>query len=253
VADLARVLPGLPRQPEGWRYPDNDLPAAINVEVRTPAMGAWVDSGLVEHEPETGLLWVHGHIERQLGAMTDSNPTKWLPSTCARLDRLPETPLIARFRQHYLVCPRYFAPSGDAIEQALATVAVRAGDYANDQLSKAMRGKAIIGDVVGMWQRRGENRQTICFAVDKAHAHDLAAEFTSAGIAAEVVIDTTDDGERERIFGAFDKLDVRVLVSVGVLAIGFDSPVASCAILARPIRVTPSLSSMSWPPTAATT
>jgi DNA repair protein RadD len=136
--------------------------------------------------------------------------------------------------QRYLVRPRYFAPSTDGIEQALASVAIRAGDYAADQLSAAMRSKAIIGDVVGEWQRRGEDRQTIAFCVDKAHAADLAAEFVAAGIVAEVIVDDTGDDERKRIFSGFEKAEIRVLVSVGVLAIGFDSPVAACAILARP-------------------
>jgi DNA repair protein RadD len=136
--------------------------------------------------------------------------------------------------QGYLVRPRYFAPAGDTIAQALDTVSVRAGDYAADQLSRAMRSKAIIGDVVGEWQRRGEDRQTVAFCVDKTHAAELAAEFVAAGVVAEMVVDETDDDERRRIFTAFDALDIRVLVSVGVLSIGFDSPVASCAILARP-------------------
>jgi superfamily II DNA or RNA helicase len=138
----------------------------------------------------------------------------------------------------FLVKPRHFAPAGDAIERALADVAIRAGDYAVDQLSSAMRSKSIMGDVVGTWQRRGEDRQTIAFCVDKAHATELCAEFLSAGIVAEVVVDDTEDQDRERIFGAFDKCDIRVLVSVGVLAIGFDSPVAACAILARPTMST---------------
>jgi superfamily II DNA or RNA helicase len=136
--------------------------------------------------------------------------------------------------QGHLVPPRYFAPAGETIERALEGVSIRAGDYAADQLALAMRAKAIVGDVVGGWQRRGEDRQTICFCVDKAHAADLAAEFVAAGVVAEVVVDDTPDDERARIFAAFDKREIRVLVSVGVLAVGFDSPVASCAILARP-------------------
>lgn len=139
---------------------------------------------------------------------------------------------------NYLVRPRYFAPTGDAIEEALKQVSIRAGDYATEQLSQAMRSKSIIGDVVGTWRRRGEDRQTIAFAVDKAHAAQLCGEFVATGVAAEVVIDDTGDGERDRIFAAFDAKTTRVVVSVGVLAIGFDSPAASCAILARPTMST---------------
>ena len=137
-------------------------------------------------------------------------------------------------RLGHLVQPRYFAPRHEAVEAALALVPVRAGDFATDALSAAMRTKSIIGDVVGGWKRRGEDRQTIAFCVDKAHAAELAGEFQAAGVVAEVIVDDTDDDDRARILGAFDRLEVRVLCSVGVLAVGFDSPVASCAIMARP-------------------
>lgn len=137
-----------------------------------------------------------------------------------------------------LVPGRYYAPDADAIERALEAVSIRAGDFATGELSRAMRSKAIIGDVVGSWQARGENRQTIAFCVDKQHARELAEQFVEAGVAAEVVVDETPDEERKRIFTEFDAGQIRVLSSVGVLSVGFDSPVASCAILARP--------TMSW-------
>jgi DNA repair protein RadD len=134
----------------------------------------------------------------------------------------------------HLVPGRYYAPGADQIAAALETVAIRAGDFATNELSKAIRSKMIIGDVVGSWQKRGEDRQTIAFCVDKQHARELAEQFIEVGVTAEVVVDDTPDEERARIFAAFDAGKVRVLSSVGVLSVGFDSPVASCAILARP-------------------
>ncbi|QEZ48948.1 DEAD/DEAH box helicase [Cupriavidus oxalaticus] len=134
----------------------------------------------------------------------------------------------------YLVPARYYAPRYEAIESALDDVAVRAGDFATNPLSAAMRAKAIMGDVVRTWIERGEDRQTIAFCVDKEHARQLAGEFREAGITAEPILDDTDDDTRARLLSAFDARGLRVLVSVGVLSVGFDSPVASCAILARP-------------------
>lgn len=134
----------------------------------------------------------------------------------------------------HLVRPRCYTPNADDIEQALRGVAIRGGDFAIGELSRAMRGKAIMGDVVGTWQQRAADRQTLAFCVDKAHAHELAAQFLAAGVQARVVLDDTDDDERAALFAAFDRRQVQVLCSVGVLAIGFDSPIASCAILARP-------------------
>lgn len=152
-----------------------------------------------------------------------------------RFDKLiVGTTIGALIDQGHLVQPRYFAPRHDAIETALQSVSVRAGDYASNELSAKMRGKSIIGDVVGAWQQRGENRQTIAFCVDKAHAHDLADEFVAASITACSIVDDTPDDDRARLFRQFDRGEVRVLCSVGVLAVGFDSPIASCAILARP-------------------
>lgn len=134
----------------------------------------------------------------------------------------------------HLVRPRYYAPKATTIAAALDQVNILAGDYASKPLSEVMRTKTIIGDVVGAWQKLGGNRQTIGFCVDKAHARELAEQFQLAGIIAESITDDTPDEERTRLFAAFDAREIRILCSVGVLAVGFDSPIASCAIFARP-------------------
>ena len=134
----------------------------------------------------------------------------------------------------YLVRPRYFAPSSNSIVEALATVSIVAGDFNQEELGRAMRGKKIIGDIVETWLRCGENRPTIVFCVDKQHARDLAAEFMVVGITAQEILDDTDDHERQRILSDFTNGSLSVLTSVGVLSVGFDAPNAACAILARP-------------------
>lgn len=80
--------------------------AGITLSAARSAVVDWVNAGLVEHDADSGLLWIVGHLERQLGAMPGTNLTKWVPMTCARLDRLPETPLVSRFRNHYGLPPR---------------------------------------------------------------------------------------------------------------------------------------------------
>ena len=52
-----------------------------------------------------------------------------------------------------LVRARYFSPKAGAIEAALAGVSMQAGDFALGELSRAMRGKAIVGDVISSWRR----------------------------------------------------------------------------------------------------
>jgi superfamily II DNA or RNA helicase len=134
----------------------------------------------------------------------------------------------------YLVPARTLAPRADELAGKLEQIGLAKGDYAPGELSSLMRSRAIVGDVVGTWQRMGEDRQTIAFCVDKEHARELAREFEGAGVSAAYVLDDTDDEERADLFARFDSRDVRVLCSVGVLSIGFDAPIASCAVLARP-------------------
>lgn len=152
-----------------------------------------------------------------------------------RFDTLAVGSTIAELQaEGSLVRARYFAPTQAEIERALEQVAIQAGDFHGSQLSKAMRNKAVIGDVVSTWQRLGEDRQTIAFCVDKQHARDMADEFQTAGVAAEVMLDDTSDEDRAKLIEDFEARRLRILVSVGVLSIGFDSPIASCAIMARP-------------------
>lgn len=135
----------------------------------------------------------------------------------------------------YLVPGRYFLPAIEDVERGLRDVATAStGDYVNSQLSELMRRRTIVGDVIETWRERGENRRTICFAVDIAHSKALCDGFLRAGVPAEHIDLHTTEDDRTAMFRRFRRGDTRVLCSVAVLAVGFDEPMASCAILARP-------------------
>lgn len=135
----------------------------------------------------------------------------------------------------YLVRPRYFIPHVQDIADGLKSVGVAAtGDYVVSQLSELMRRKTIVGDVVETWRDKANNRPTIVFCADIAHSRATCDGFLQAGIAAEHIDLHTDEIEREEMFKRFRNGETRVLCSIVVLAVGFDEPVASCAILARP-------------------
>ena len=135
----------------------------------------------------------------------------------------------------FLVRPRYFMPNSREVEAGLKGVEVSStGDYKDGQLSALMRQKTILGDVVGNWKAKAEDRQTITFCVDIAHSQALVDEFQTAGIPAEHIDCHTEDDDRTRIFQRFRNGETKVLCSVGVLALGFDEPQTGCVILARP-------------------
>jgi DNA repair protein RadD len=134
----------------------------------------------------------------------------------------------------YLIRPRYFLPHAEHLKGLSGVSVSSTGDYVNAELSALMRKKTIIGDVVSTWQEKAEGRPTICFCVDIAHSKDTCDAFNLAGVRAEHIDKSTPEDERRAMFARFRDGETKVLCSIVVLAIGFDEPGASCAILARP-------------------
>jgi len=109
------------------------------------------------------------------------------------------------------------------------------GDYEVKGLGAAMDKGHLVADIVSTWLERGENRPTICFAVNRVHAKHIQTQFKEAGVAAEYMDAFTDLDERADIVGRFGKGEARVICNVGVLTTGFDADVR-CIILARPTK-----------------
>jgi DNA repair protein RadD len=118
----------------------------------------------------------------------------------------------------------------------LTAVRVVAGEYQQDQLSAAMSGKTIVADVVENWIAKGEGRPTLAFAVDRAHAASLHAQFSECGVSSEYVDGETPRGERQEILARFKSGETKVICSVGTMTTGVDLPNVSCLILARPTK-----------------
>lgn len=131
----------------------------------------------------------------------------------------------------YLAPFRVFAPS----HPDLSAVRTVAGDFHEGDLSDAMQAGTITADVVTTWLQRGENRPTLCFAVDRAHAQALKRQFEAADVPTGYVDAYTSSDERETIRKQFAAGDLRVVCNVGVLTTGVDWDVR-CLILARPTK-----------------
>ena len=84
--------------------------------------------------------------------------------------------------------------------------------------------------------KRGEDRPTLCYGVNRAHAEHLQQRFLEAGIAAEYIDCFTERADRERIFDRFRAGETRVICNVATLAIGLDLPMCSCIVDARPTK-----------------
>lgn len=131
----------------------------------------------------------------------------------------------------YLSPFRVFAPS----HPDLSGVKTVAGDYHEGQLSEAMQKGTLVADIVDTWIDRGENRPTLAFCVDRAHAKHVQNQFLQSGVRCGYVDAYTDREERQELAEKFRSGELQVVANVGVLTTGIDWDVR-CIILARPTR-----------------
>ena len=117
----------------------------------------------------------------------------------------------------------------------LSGVKTRAGEYVEGDLERVMREGGLIGSVVETWLAKGEDRPTLVFAVNRAHAADLHAGFEAAGVSSAYVDGEVDSIERQIISRQFMAGDIRVICSVRTMTTGVDLPV-SCIVDAAPTR-----------------
>ena len=134
----------------------------------------------------------------------------------------------------HLVPVKAFARTDAKIHEILQQVKVKQGDFANQDLSKTMNSKTLVGDIVSTWQKQAEGRPTLCFACDIAHSKQIVDDFRHEGIHAMHLDAYTPPDKRYQIVQQFREGFIDMLSSVNVLAEGFDAPLASCGILARP-------------------
>jgi DNA repair protein RadD len=125
-----------------------------------------------------------------------------------------------------------FAPS----EPDLSNVSVHLGDFKQDELADAMDKAQITGDIVSTWLKRGEDRPTIAFCVNRRHAQHICERFVEAGVAAEYADGDTAREGREEMFGRFRAGATKILCNVGIMTTGLDLPMVSCLIDAQPTK-----------------
>ncbi|MGP2491076.1 DEAD/DEAH box helicase [Mesorhizobium sp. PUT5] len=146
-------------------------------------------------------------------------------------DLLIPTTTKALIAEGFLSPFRVFAPA----HPDLTNVRTVAGDYHEGQLSDAMSQPVLIADTVATWLRLGEDRPTLCFAVDRAHARKLADQFEAAGVATGYVDMDTPPDERQLIGERLKHGQIKVVCNVYTLTTGVDWDVR-CIILARPTK-----------------
>lgn len=147
-------------------------------------------------------------------------------------DLIEITDIRSLIDEGFLVEPHVFAPS----LPDLSAAKVRAGDYAEDDLDQIMNQPVLVGNIVRDWHERAGGRPTIVFASSVAHSRHIRNEFEAAGVRAAHIDGTTDNDIRDQILSDFANGEIDVVTNCQVLTEGWDAPIASCCVLARPTK-----------------
>ena len=132
----------------------------------------------------------------------------------------------------FLTDYRIFAPQSDLNLDNISVT--NTGDFSKPQLRAAIKKSKIVGDVVEHYQRIASGKLGVTFAVDVDTAAEIAEQYRSAGVPAEIVSHRTPDATRAAILRRFRRRDILQLVNVDLFGEGFDLPAIECVSFARP-------------------
>lgn len=134
-------------------------------------------------------------------------------------------------RRGFLTEYRIFAPPSDY--QRPDTIG-GSGDFTMTNMKKATKQSHIVGDIVAHYVKIAMGKPGVTFVPDVETAHDVAAQFCSAGVPAVAVSAKTPDRERIDCINRFKRGELRQLVNVDLFGEGFDLPAIEVVSMGRP-------------------
>lgn len=117
----------------------------------------------------------------------------------------------------------------------MSGISTSQGDYNESETAEAMSEGKLVAGVVETWLAKGQNRPTLVFGVNCAHAQMLQAEFIKAGVSAGYCDAYTDRVEMQVYAARFKRGEYKVFCSVRKLTTGVDWAV-SCIVDASPTK-----------------
>lgn len=104
----------------------------------------------------------------------------------------------------------------------LSGVTVKAGEFDEAELSEVMQGEKLVGDIVETWEWMGDDRPTLAFCVDRAHAAVVQERFQAAGTPWGYIDGDMDKDERKAVRRQLDAGEIIGVSSVGTMLKGID-------------------------------
>lgn len=121
-------------------------------------------------------------------------------------------------------------------QTSLEGVKTARGDYALDELARAVDTDERNEQIVQAYQQRAAGKSAIAFTTSVAHARRLADRFTTAGYPAAAVWGDMGAADRATAFREFRSGAIRILTNMNLVVEGVDVPGVECVIMARPTK-----------------
>jgi superfamily II DNA or RNA helicase len=134
-------------------------------------------------------------------------------------------------RDGYLVAPRQYAIRSAA---DLAGVHSRAGDLAPGELSAAVDTPGRNALIARVCRDALGSRRAIVYGASVAHAENLATALRADGLTADWLSGEADQARRHDVLARYRSGEIQYLANCAILTEGFDDPVTSAIVMARP-------------------
>ncbi len=133
----------------------------------------------------------------------------------------------------YILPLKWKVSDSDIVGQ-LEAISLRAsGEYDEAEQAEILLRKTYLAEVFRKWREYCQDRKTVIFALNIAHAEALAAVFRAEGVTTWITHSQNESEiSTDTAISEFEK-NVGVLINVGKLTIGSDIPCMSAIILAR--------------------
>lgn len=112
---------------------------------------------------------------------------------------------------------------------------IKRGDYDTSELEQMLQAANWYEHIALAWEKHASDRPTVIFVPSKkAMALQLEQFLRERGHRAKAIIAETQN--RNAIYQAFERREIQILISVDVLTEGWDAPLTSCVVMARPTK-----------------
>lgn len=129
----------------------------------------------------------------------------------------------------HLLEPIVYAPPESCDRRGIR---VRGGDFALPELAERMQ--RLTGSITKYWQRYGQGRRTLAFAVNVKHSQEIEAALQSVGARAMHVDGASSAGVRTEANQRLRAGTVDVVTQCALWTEGVDIPEIDCILVARP-------------------